>query len=61
MPEENEWRTASNWFNEGVVFDKMGRFDDALACFDRALQIDPNDAFAWGKKGISLARLGRHD
>ncbi len=38
-----------------------GRRDEALAAYDRALALDPNDAAAWYNKGVALAALGRRD
>ena len=35
------------------------RYKEALAAYDRALALDPNDADAWNNKGIVLRALGR--
>ena len=32
-----------------------------IDCYDRGLEIDPKDHFAYSSKGRSLATLGRHD
>jgi Flp pilus assembly protein TadD len=32
---------------------------DAIAFYDKALQIDPNDAETWFNKGMSLKKLGQ--
>jgi Flp pilus assembly protein TadD len=39
----------------------LGRFEEALRCFNEALVLDPHDAMAWNNKGVCLAGLGRHD
>jgi DNA-directed RNA polymerase specialized sigma24 family protein len=36
-----------------------GRSDEALAAYDRALALDPNDAVAWYNKGVALRKMGR--
>ena len=35
----------------------LGRDEEALACYDKALEIDPKDAHALSNKGVSLAEL----
>ena len=37
----------------------LGRHQEALQCFDKALAIDPKAA-VWNLKGIALHELGRH-
>ena len=37
-----------------------GRFEDALAVFDRALSLDGNDPDLWNGKGVALRSLGRY-
>jgi eukaryotic-like serine/threonine-protein kinase len=43
----------------GAVLDRQGRFDDAVAAYERALRLDPNNYFAWYGKSESL-RNARH-
>lgn len=51
-------RRGDTWLNRGVALEKMGKSEDAVECFDKALQEDPKDAWAWFNKGVSLHRLG---
>ena len=44
-----------------VMLAQLGRTDEALAAFDRALAIDPQDAEAHNYRGVALALLGRID
>jgi len=37
------------------------RFSDAIVCFDRVLELDPDHADAWREKGICLKELGRYE
>ena len=39
----------------------MGRCDEAVRCFDQALQLDPGDAEAWFDKGLTLKKLGNEE
>jgi len=48
------------WINGGVLLSAvLGRDDEALGYYDRALQIDPADGYAWYARGESLKALGR--
>ena len=52
---------AWEWLNKGASLKSLGRFDEAIQCYDQALRIDPQYAAAWSNKGNSLASLGRFD
>ena len=52
-------RSADSWVRKGGSLNSLGRHDEAIGCFDKALEIDPRHATAWGNKGISLSALGR--
>ena len=43
----------------GDFRDSQGRYEKAIAAYDRALVIDPEDADAWYKKGETLFKMGR--
>ncbi len=53
-------KTATFWNNKGASLNALGRYQDALICFDKTLEIDPYDATAWNNKGNPLDSLGRH-
>ena len=48
------------WLNKGRIFRKLGDFEKALKCFDKALQINPNDRDTWSIKGYTLRKLGKY-
>jgi len=54
-------KKAEEWINEGVKLAEQGKFEEALKCFERALEIDPKDAAAWYNKGNALYDLGRYE
>ncbi len=60
-PVGGEALKAWEWSNKGISLYALGRNEEALHCFDRALEIDPRFAQAWSNKGISLAALGRNE
>ena len=39
----------------------LGHLPDAVACYDKALAINPRDIMTWGNKGNALGALGRLD
>ncbi len=54
--------TAGDWFDLGYYYhDELKDFAAALACYDKALDIDPRGALAWRNMGYALNRLGRHE
>jgi tetratricopeptide (TPR) repeat protein len=54
FPELVEW----GWTNEGASLHKLGRYDEAIRCYDRALVLDPRYAAAWYCKGLAQEKLG---
>lgn len=53
--------TAGAWLNKGTSLHELGKYEDALECFDKALELNSRISLAWLNKGGSLYRLGRHD
>ncbi len=47
--------------NFGMVLADRGRFDEAIACFEKALEIKPDFAEAYFNLGLVLARHGQID
>lgn len=52
---------ATLWFERGVSLSRMRRFDDALASYQRAAQIDSKNKSYNVSAGYMLAILGRHE
>lgn len=46
--------------NKGATLSELGRLQEAVACFEKALEINPRFADAWSNKGNALTNLGRH-
>jgi len=52
---------AVDYSNKGVSLVALGRPAEALACYERALEINPRDARVRSNKGNALGKLGRPD
>ena len=52
---------SSDWFNKGVDFFYNSDYKTALDCFDKAIELDPENAYAWNGKGNVLFFLNRNE
>ena len=51
---------AQLWSNKGAILSDLKDYEEALKCYDKALEIDPNYAQAWFNKGVVLADLEKY-
>jgi tetratricopeptide (TPR) repeat protein len=51
--------TADYWLQKGDSFYKNNSYDLALRCYDKAIEINPQEADAWQNRGDILKELGR--
>ena len=61
LPEKHDINTylANQWFKQGEEYFKLGRLEEAIACFDQIISIKPNDHLAWHNRGVALSDLGK--
>ena len=45
--------------NEGTALHSLGRFDEAISCYDKALFLDKKCAMALAYKGLSFGEQGK--
>lgn len=43
---------AQAWSSKGLAFHRLGKYEEATKCYDKALEIDPNYVTAWNNKGL---------
>jgi serine/threonine protein kinase len=60
-PPELKELEAWEWSNKGFSLSSLGRFDEALTCCNKALEIAPQLTKTWSCKGDILRNLGRFD
>lgn len=53
--------TVQEIHQKGLALGRQNRFDEAIACCDRALKMDPNHADSWAHKCLALLMLSRVD
>ena len=61
IPPQSKELEVWEWSDKGSSLDSLSRVEEAIRCFDQALDLDPRYMAAWTNKGNSLRRLGRHD
>jgi tetratricopeptide (TPR) repeat protein len=49
------------WNDTGASLESLGRYQDALVCYDRALALNSRDDLTWVHRGTVLETLGRTD
>jgi len=49
------------WFNRGVQQYELEDFAEAIACWDKAVELQPDYYQAWSNRGLALKNLGRWD
>lgn len=54
-PDEN----IKNKFEEGKSLYSEGRYEEAIACYDRALELESTREEVWFRKGMALCSLGK--
>jgi CHAT domain-containing protein/Flp pilus assembly protein TadD len=47
--------------NKGVALNNLGRYEEAIASYDNALKIKPDDHYVWNGRGLALNNLGRYE
>ena len=52
--------TETDWSNKGIALDTLGKYQEAIKCYDKSIEINPRDAGAWNNKGTALNTLGKH-
>ncbi|MDD3857798.1 MAG: tetratricopeptide repeat protein [Methanoculleus sp.] len=52
---------AERWYHRGQALCTTGCFTDAVVCYDKALELSPDDPVLWRRKGFALIKAGRYD
>ena len=52
--------TAEDWNNKGGALFESGQFNESIAAYDKAIEINPQYADPWYNKGNALSFMGRY-
>ena len=44
-----------------IALDNLGKYEEAIKYYDKAIELDPNNADAWNNKGLALYNLGKYE
>jgi tetratricopeptide (TPR) repeat protein len=61
MSSGNKRNLVFTWNEKGNSFYKLGKYEEAIQCYDRAIEIEPNIAAVWHNKALCLQNLGRYE
>lgn len=53
--------TAEDWVERGDALCRLGRYGEAVACYDQAIEVESELADAWDGKGDALQMTGSYD
>ena len=59
LHEDTQDYQALAWYNKGVML--LDGSEEALKCFDKAVELDPEFVDAWLNKGYTLHHLGKRE
>jgi tetratricopeptide (TPR) repeat protein len=57
----NKLSIYETWFDQGITLQESDKHAEALACFQKAIEMKPDFIPAWVYQGISLEQLERYD
>uniref|UniRef100_UPI0011788002 CHAT domain-containing protein n=1 Tax=Calothrix rhizosoleniae TaxID=888997 RepID=UPI0011788002 len=49
------------WYNRGLALGNLGKYEQAIVSWDKALEIKPDYHKAWYNRGLDLGNLGRYE
>ncbi len=52
---------ADRWYHRGQVLCNTRCFNEAVVCYDKALELSPDDPVLWRRRGFALIKAGRYD
>ena len=39
----------------------LGKHEEAIKCYDKVIEIDPEDLLVWNNKAVTLRQLGKYE
>ncbi|MEA5479831.1 tetratricopeptide repeat protein [Pseudanabaena galeata UHCC 0370] len=60
-PNQTQNHQDSLLFEQGTIFYINEQYEEAIASYDKAIKINPDNDRAWGFRGLALEKLGRYE
>ncbi|MGN6630323.1 MAG: tetratricopeptide repeat protein [Candidatus Nitrosocosmicus sp.] len=60
-PIEPDLKNAVDYYNKGISLYYLGSYNEAIACYDKAIELNPDYTDAYYNKGLLLNHLGDHN
>ncbi|MGA9099784.1 MAG: tetratricopeptide repeat protein [Methanotrichaceae archaeon] len=54
-------REAGAWLKKGNALFDQTKYDEAISCYDKVIEIDPKNKWGWINKGIALSWLTKYE
>jgi tetratricopeptide (TPR) repeat protein len=49
--------TSNAWYNKGLAAEKLGKYSEAIKCFEQAIKIDPKHLEAkWASSRVTMEK-----
>ncbi len=58
--EESE-KTFQEWYQEGNALSKEGKYEEAVKCYEKSVELNPKYTMAWKDRGLALHELERYE
>ena len=53
--------TSETYLNKGISLVELEKYNDAVACYDKAVIINASDSLIWYNRGVALTQLEKYD
>jgi tetratricopeptide (TPR) repeat protein len=54
-------KSYTEWWSEGDILYKKGDYSGAVDCYNKAIELSPNNAELWNGKGYAFKEMGERD
>ena len=51
----------NDWYSQASVLSTLGCYKEAIACYDKALELQPGISINWNNRGVLLTKVGRYE
>lgn len=60
-PQEPKKLSSLDWCRKGYSLGTFGRFEEAIKCYNKSIELNPLYEYAWREKGFCLNQLSRYE